>query len=1263
MTDRSTPNAETSPRTTRWFHALDRPSIGTISLIALALLAGGILLASSASADSLGDRVMDGDGDHLPVLTDAPTHTVCRTTGAAANADYYIVWDNECDEVDRHDVRLTDTDGGDAGTAVASGDDDRNEELRSTPVIATNEFDQNVGFIEADGIHGFDKDDNPAHTEDDWIYLSTDGTLGVNDIRLTDSDGGNAGTLVESGDDDLDDAADEDSEDFPISRTFERYGNADRWHLKYYDVSNDGEFTGQEDVLILVQDPDSPFAGNLDIALTSAGAPSFGDMLEPSDAIVPHNVFDVGDEAYLAVTDEVDSPWKDRHFFIHFQQFDDAGDDRAILENDIILQADSGSLGDRVTSTSEGQGERIDETWALADLIYFLDIDGLGTYTPGEDPVYIHKPDGEGGDETTLSQGDIRLTDFEGFNAGTVVESGDSDLVAYGGDTANPVDGEWFIMLHNADQAHTVELERLSDGKTMAPDGDWVEDVDAAYISDSNEVSDGDTRLYAPNILANSIVSCDEEGEDLNHSDCSDWEDLDGDSNLANVLSLNSTDSNPSFPGTSPIIYQDSENGDTSTFSDDDILLYHPDIPSDRWGDDLDTLANDFDVIEDEILGQDSHRVEQLRSTNGSAPGSAAGASFTVGTDPIYYDDDSFNVTDGDVRMFYDWADGDVEETLAPLSTVRCEGEDIDHLDLDCASDLNSDNNIKVTGTDGDWDGYGAGEFIYYSFDDYVNEGDFRFIDYGPSDGNPEADGGAGERVDADDPDVSQLGVGDDDHLYISWCDDSLDADTDCDTDEHPTDRVRIGDVQLGDDHEIIDATSNEYDVELHRVDPSDQFLKRYDRGTSIGDDTFYLSFDSQNDRITTNDLRLLSFGDHDAGTMVQSGDDDRLTSGSITTGDDPFEDYIRWVDRDGDGYDDDDPVYVSLKTQIFDGADFDELNRGDIRLTEISVGDSTFGPGTMVFTGDADRSAFDLENEDNWNLYWHDTQRNGEVELGDQIYLTEGTIEGNAASLFSIRLSGEADAVRDTTTPSPTPTDPDDDDEDDTDPTTPPSISITTPDADATFALGDEVHINGTASAGDAALDGITLTVNDETLPVSGLSSWSATWTPDEVGDYTISVTVEDADGESAVDSVTVTIEDPTPVGPTVSIDSHEDGATATEGEQVSLSGTAERGDAAITSLRLTAEDRSLNVRGIADWTGTWTPQQAGDIDVTVTVSDADGNTATDSVTFNVQEADDDEVDDDTVEPIDDEEVETPGFTALAAILAAIAVVARRLR
>ena len=163
---------------------------------------------------------------------------------------------------------------------------------------------------------------------------------------------------------------------------------------------------------------------------------------------------------------------------------------------------------------------------------------------------------------------------------------------------------------------------------------------------------------------------------------------------------------------------------------------------------------------------------------------------------------------------------------------------------------------------------------------------------------------------------------------------------------------------------------------------------------------------------------------------------------------------------------------------------------------------------------------------------------------------------------------------------------------------------------ADGTVTIGQSIVLQGSSTGGSAPLTIVW-------SPEEGLSNagiLQPTFTPTMVGDTTFTLTVTDANGVSASDTVTVTADtNNDPVNANAGTDTN-----AAVGQAVQLSGSATGGDGSYTFAW--SPTTGLSNANIAN--PTFTPAATGATTFTLTVTDGEGVTDTDTVVVTALDA-----------------------------------------
>lgn len=178
-----------------------------------------------------------------------------------------------------------------------------------------------------------------------------------------------------------------------------------------------------------------------------------------------------------------------------------------------------------------------------------------------------------------------------------------------------------------------------------------------------------------------------------------------------------------------------------------------------------------------------------------------------------------------------------------------------------------------------------------------------------------------------------------------------------------------------------------------------------------------------------------------------------------------------------------------------------------------------------------------------------------------------------------------------------------------------PPTIAIASPTTQATYSTqAAKLDISGTASD-DKGVSTVAWS-NDRggTGACTGTTSWSATGIVLLNGKNVITVTATDAAGNTKTDTLTVTFTDTT--APSISITSPTSATTYTvTTNTVNIGGTASDNSAIASVKWVNNKGGSGNCTGTSSWTANNIALVPGINVITVTVTDAAGNTARDSI------------------------------------------------
>lgn len=179
------------------------------------------------------------------------------------------------------------------------------------------------------------------------------------------------------------------------------------------------------------------------------------------------------------------------------------------------------------------------------------------------------------------------------------------------------------------------------------------------------------------------------------------------------------------------------------------------------------------------------------------------------------------------------------------------------------------------------------------------------------------------------------------------------------------------------------------------------------------------------------------------------------------------------------------------------------------------------------------------------------------------------------------------------------------------------PTVSIISPSSNEIITAGESVDFAATVVSGDAPLS-YEWVFSDCGNPANITVEDPGSVTFSEVGEYTVTLTVRDEDGDESSDTVTITVNED--LVPTASITSPSDGMTFYQGESVSFEGRVTSGNAPFT-YAWTFDDNGPPDQYVEDPSGV-VFSMTGTYNVIFTVTDNEGDSDNASVTVTVREA-----------------------------------------
>jgi RHS repeat-associated protein len=132
------------------------------------------------------------------------------------------------------------------------------------------------------------------------------------------------------------------------------------------------------------------------------------------------------------------------------------------------------------------------------------------------------------------------------------------------------------------------------------------------------------------------------------------------------------------------------------------------------------------------------------------------------------------------------------------------------------------------------------------------------------------------------------------------------------------------------------------------------------------------------------------------------------------------------------------------------------------------------------------------------------------------------------------------------------------------------PTVDLTTPGNQTTYAFGESVPLSATAhdADGDATIDRIEIWDGSNKLGQGAGSTYSLDWDGAASGSHDLQARVYDDEQAMGTDSITITVNAPANVPPTVNLTSPADGATYTSGDAVTLTASANDNDGTIARV-----------------------------------------------------------------------------------------------
>lgn len=180
------------------------------------------------------------------------------------------------------------------------------------------------------------------------------------------------------------------------------------------------------------------------------------------------------------------------------------------------------------------------------------------------------------------------------------------------------------------------------------------------------------------------------------------------------------------------------------------------------------------------------------------------------------------------------------------------------------------------------------------------------------------------------------------------------------------------------------------------------------------------------------------------------------------------------------------------------------------------------------------------------------------------------------------------------------------------------PEVTLTSPANNATFALGEVINLNATASDPNGNLDKVNFQIDDTFYKTDNARPFETTFTPSEAGTYKIAARAIDKDNLRKDDFVTITVVNSNNA-PTVSITSPANGATFELGQEISFSADASDTDGNLDKVNFFINDEMFRSDNERPFNSTYTPTQAGTYTILARAIDTENSKTDSTITIQV--------------------------------------------
>ncbi len=172
------------------------------------------------------------------------------------------------------------------------------------------------------------------------------------------------------------------------------------------------------------------------------------------------------------------------------------------------------------------------------------------------------------------------------------------------------------------------------------------------------------------------------------------------------------------------------------------------------------------------------------------------------------------------------------------------------------------------------------------------------------------------------------------------------------------------------------------------------------------------------------------------------------------------------------------------------------------------------------------------------------------------------------------------------------------------------PAVTITNPVVGTLYGVGNAIPFAAAPSGGNGPIAQVQFFVNGTSLGTpDNVSPYSAIWTPNAPGLYSLLAIATDSAGLSSSSSATMNITISGNAAPTVAITSPQSGTSVNGGATVNLTAMAADADGTVASVRFIANGNVVGTATAIPYNTAWVPSAAGSYSVTAQALDSSGN------------------------------------------------------